>query len=78
MVAGKLWIRRHAIQIAAQLPEEYGDAIAVLRATERLVNEFLAPDQPPNRVVAITGSGSDRPGDVLADRLPGQGTANQA
>ena len=35
------WHRRLAIQLAAQLPERYEDAIAVLRATERLAEEYL-------------------------------------
>ena len=33
------WHRRYALQLAAQLPENYEDAMAVVRATERLVQE---------------------------------------
>lgn len=41
------WHRRHAIQIAAQLPEEPKDAILVLEATRRLVDEWLSPQRAP-------------------------------
>lgn len=36
-----MWRHRHAIQIAAQLPENVEDALEVLRLAERLVREFL-------------------------------------
>jgi hypothetical protein len=38
------WHRRHAMQIAMQLPEDFDDAVAVLRATESLL-AFLRNDQ---------------------------------
>ena len=49
------WHRRHAVQIAAQLPENYEDAVAVLRATERFLHEYLkdSPDKPPTPVVKL-------------------------
>jgi hypothetical protein len=40
------WLRRQAIQIAAQLPEDPNDALEVLRLTTSLVESFLrAPAQ---------------------------------
>lgn len=42
------WHRRHAIQIAAQLPENPDDAILVLELTKELVETFLkAPQAAP-------------------------------
>ena len=35
------WHRRQALMLASQLPEEYNDALLVIRATERLVLDFL-------------------------------------
>lgn len=43
------WHRQQAIQIVAQLPEDGEDAIAILRAAERFVAEFIStPDQVAN------------------------------
>lgn len=39
--AGRAWQRRHAIQIAAQLPERPKDALAVLALARELVENFL-------------------------------------
>ncbi len=42
------WQRRHAIQIAAALPETREDALAVLELARDLVESFLyAPQRPP-------------------------------
>lgn len=38
------WLRRHAVQIVAQLPENHADALAVLELAKRFVAEFLNPD----------------------------------
>ena len=41
------WQRRHAIQIAAALPETKEDALAVLELARELVESFLyAPQRP--------------------------------
>jgi len=40
------WKRRHAVQIAAQLPEDPDDAIAVLELARSLVLNFLMEPQP--------------------------------
>ena len=40
------WHRRHAIQIAAALPETVEDALIVLELAHRLVTGFLAGDVP--------------------------------
>ncbi len=45
------WRRRHAIQIAAQLPENPDDALAVLDYARQLVEGFLR-DGPPRLLEA--------------------------
>jgi len=40
-----LWHRRHALQIAMQLPETQQDALLVLEAAKALVLGFLTDDQ---------------------------------
>ena len=40
---GPSWLRRHAIQIAAQLPENPKDALAVLGYVQEIVDKFLSP-----------------------------------
>lgn len=41
------WHRRHAIQVAAALPETRDDALLVLELTRQLVEDFLhAPQRP--------------------------------
>lgn len=40
------WLRRQAIQIAAQLPDDEREAIAVLEHTKTLVRAFLAIGEP--------------------------------
>lgn len=40
------WRRRHAIQIAAQLPEAPEDALVVLELAKQLVETFLLEGQP--------------------------------
>jgi hypothetical protein len=50
------WHRRHALQIACQLPEKHDDAMAVLCAAMDLVKDFLAeptPDQKPAPVIQL-------------------------
>jgi hypothetical protein len=36
-----MWHRRHALQIAAQLPDDPSDALIVLEHARKLVEEFL-------------------------------------
>jgi hypothetical protein len=56
------WHRRHAILLAAQLPEDHDDALAVLCAAIDLVQGFLAGDEakpvkkPSLTVVPIGGN----------------------
>ena len=60
------WQRRHAVQIAAQLPENLDDAIEVLELAKQLVEGFLRPQPVLDRatggdVVAFpTASSSSR------------------
>jgi hypothetical protein len=45
--AAQAWHRRHAIQIAAALPENREDALIVLELAKQLIESFLyAPQRP--------------------------------
>lgn len=52
------WRRRHAIQIAAQLPESIDDALIVLEFTREIVESFLAKQlhELPERRLAVLSS----------------------
>ncbi|MFG3593303.1 hypothetical protein [Bradyrhizobium sp. RDI18] len=54
------WHRRHAIQLAGELPESRGDALAILDAVRRLVTlpGFWdgEPEKKPATVVRIGGN----------------------
>lgn len=41
------WLRRQAIQLAAQLPESPEEALVVLGFAREIVERFLTPDQVP-------------------------------
>ena len=49
------WHKRHALQLACQLPDNASDAKAVLRAVEDLVDSWLHPAEasPPSKVVTL-------------------------
>jgi hypothetical protein len=47
MTADDAWHRRHAIQIAAALPETTEDALIVLELARQLVEGFLAGPRRP-------------------------------
>jgi hypothetical protein len=52
------WHRRHALQLASQLPEGIEDALLVIEATRKLVEAFLKPepaDPLPDNVRSIRG-----------------------
>ncbi|UQD95816.1 hypothetical protein [Bradyrhizobium japonicum] len=52
------WHRRHAIQLASQLPDGNEDAMIILRLMARLVTDFLdapEPTQKPAPVVVRIG-----------------------
>lgn len=49
MISTEGWHRRHAIQIAAALPETTVDALLVLELTRQLVEGFLSEPQRPER-----------------------------
>lgn len=40
------WVRRRALQIASELPEDRDEALAVLREAESLVRSFLCDPRP--------------------------------
>jgi hypothetical protein len=49
------WHKRQALSLAAQLPEDASDAIAVIRELQRLIDIWLydEPATAPSRVVAL-------------------------
>jgi hypothetical protein len=53
------WHRRHAIQVAASLPETIEDALLVLELAKQLVEGFLSGGQKLAPVVALIG-GNER------------------
>jgi hypothetical protein len=55
-------LRRHAIQIAAQLPECERDALQVLRYAMELANGFLEGREPKAEVIAYPRPGPIGPG----------------
>jgi hypothetical protein len=48
----ELALKRLAVRIVAQLPEDIAEAITVLRYSEELIAEFLAPE-PAGNVVTL-------------------------
>lgn len=46
------WHRRHALAIAAQLPENTADALLVLQAVKELVDTFLSVTAEPDARVS--------------------------
>jgi hypothetical protein len=50
------WHKRHALSLAAQLPENASDANAVIRELQHLVDSWLHPEviaQPSANVLAM-------------------------
>lgn len=42
---GELWLKRQAIQVVMQLPDDKAEALRVLDYARRLVTEFLADEK---------------------------------
>jgi len=42
----ELWLRRQALQIAAQLPDNIDDAMRIVRLVELLLRTFVNPQSP--------------------------------
>jgi hypothetical protein len=61
------WHRRHAIQIAAALPEDAEDALIVLELAKQVVERFLAAPQRPDLSLL------DRERGVVVSLLPKSG-----
>jgi hypothetical protein len=59
--------KRHAIQLAAQLPEKQEDALLVIQYLRELVEGFLAPTQPQRPVLVVFEGGSAAPGASPSD-----------
>jgi hypothetical protein len=49
----EVWHRRHALQIAMQLPEGTDDALLVLDAARQLVTGFLNAEKPQGAVLTL-------------------------
>ncbi len=47
------WRRRHALALAAQLPEQHEDAKAVIRLMQDLIDGFLNEQQAPRPVQEV-------------------------
>lgn len=55
------WHRRHAIQIAAALPEDKQDALIVLELARQLIEGFLYPEPPePRERGTVVSLGTER------------------
>lgn len=54
---GELWLKRQAIQVAMQLPDDKAEALRVLDYARQLVTQFLADDkiEPGASVVPLFG-----------------------
>jgi hypothetical protein len=63
--------RRHAIQVAASLPEAPEDALIVLRLATQLVTDFLAVDEPARKPAVITLIGGNECGCTASSRHVG-------
>lgn len=56
------WHRRHAVQLAAQLPDNTEDGLIILRLAQELVTGFLAvgePEKKSDSVVTLIIGGDD-------------------
>lgn len=66
-MASEAWLKRHALQISAQLPENPEDALAVLRFSMEIVEGFLRPSGAPQKAqgavlpLRAASGGLDRP-----------------
>jgi hypothetical protein len=59
--------KRHAIQLAAQLPERQEEALLVINYMKELVEGFLAPDQPRRPALVVLEGGASAPGASPSD-----------
>ena len=59
--------KRHALQLAAQLPERQEDALQVLKYLRELVDGFLAPDQPRRPGLVVLNGGVSATGASPSD-----------
>jgi hypothetical protein len=48
-MVSELWLRRQAMQIAAQLPENPEEALLILEYASEVVNLFLRPHSEPGK-----------------------------
>jgi hypothetical protein len=54
------WHRRHAIQLAAQLPDGIEDARTIVRLIEELISSFLVkPEAKPKPLAVVPIRGDD-------------------
>lgn len=68
------WLKRQAIQIAAQLPDNSEDALAILEYAVELIQVFLgkdAPTQPAQPVgLSLASSSTSNSASITAIRPP--------
>lgn len=57
MSEDKAWLKRQAVQVVAQLPDDPADALAILAFAQELVTGFLADHPPPRLALAPALSG---------------------
>jgi hypothetical protein len=69
MQANERWLKRIAIQIAAQLPENEGEALLTLDYARELVVGFLAPAKP-NGLRLVTEPFSERIPPIGSQSVP--------
>lgn len=63
-MASEAWLKRQALNIVAQLPEEPEDALAVLAYAVELVSGFMKPRKVPEKrqgAVFLSVVGRDSP-----------------
>ena len=55
MAENNNWYKRHALQLACQLPDNAADARAVLREVQSVVNSWLhaEPDPAPSKILTL-------------------------
>jgi hypothetical protein len=55
------WLKRQAIQIAAQLPDGRDDALEILKYASELITDFLEVEQSVRQNLHVVKQNGDRP-----------------
>ena len=64
------WLRRQAVQLAAQLPDGRDDALAILRYASELVTGFLEADPLPRHNLLLVERLPQLPSQLDRDASP--------